>query len=185
MHGDFDKVTFDPGAGFADVLIQQGRLLLPSDWNERGAIHNHLLRTLIVDLVGRRWRAGDGFTIDEKDGEVTIKKGHYYVDGILCDNDEDRTLDSQPFGPIPDKAPSLTTASDGSLVAFYLDCWERHVIAQLEPKLTEVALGGLDTTNSRADRMAGAPSRRCDRNDQDQQRFVRAEDADLNTSRAG
>ena len=35
MHGDFSRLTFDPGRGFRSVLMQQGRVLLDSDWNEQ------------------------------------------------------------------------------------------------------------------------------------------------------
>lgn len=142
MHGDFERVTFDSRRSFADVLIQQGRVLLSADWNERGAIHNHLLRTLIVDLVGRRWRAGDGFTIKYIDGHLTISKGHYYVDGIVCDNPSECRLEDQPNGWAP--GVDLDKIQTGDALALFLDCWERHVTAHLDPTLSDTALDGLD-----------------------------------------
>ena len=114
MHGDFDRVTFDPTKQFADVLIQQGRLLLSADWNERGAIYNHFLRMLIVDLVGRHWRAGGGFTIGNAAGEATISKGHYYIDGILCENPSNCSFADQPYGPIAEEIDALKKAQMAS-----------------------------------------------------------------------
>ena len=34
MKGDFSKDTFDAKKHFHEVLMQQGRVLLDSDWNE-------------------------------------------------------------------------------------------------------------------------------------------------------
>jgi len=143
MYGDFDRVTFDPLAGFANVLLQQGRLLLPSDFNEQGAILNHLLRQLIIDLHGNQWRVDTGFEIDVDSDDAlkfTIGKGHFYVDGLLSENDKDRSYDDQPFWVKP---ASLADLEDDSVV--YLTCWERPVSWLQYARLREVALGGADT----------------------------------------
>ena len=143
MNGDFARVTFSPARHFSQVLLQQGRMLLEADFNEQGAIHLHFLRTLITDLVGRGWRAGDAFTLDlpKLKDDFQIKRGHFYVDGILCENESDCTYATQPFGPVPGADRPLVAEG---FVAF-IECWERHVNAAQWRDLREVALGGRDT----------------------------------------
>jgi hypothetical protein len=140
MNGDFARITFDPKQHFSRVLLQQGRMLLEADYNEQSAIHHYFLRTLITDLVGRCWRAGTGFALDTgEDDDFKITKGHFYVDGILCENDSDCTYTNQPYGPVP--------STDAVLSPFmaYIECWERHVSAAQIADLREIALGGRDT----------------------------------------
>jgi len=146
MNGDFARVTFDPRAGFSRVLLQQGRILLEADFNEQSAIHHHFLRTLVVDLIGRRWRAGDGFTLaadPQGTANFTITKGHFYVDGILCENATDCTYESQPWAWVPEAEQDPSPLGG---IAF-LECWERHVSALQRPGLRDVALGGIDTAS--------------------------------------
>jgi hypothetical protein len=144
MPGDVDRVTFLPEFMFANVDLQQGRLLVPSAFNEQSAIHHYFLRTFIVDLVGRGWRAGTGFTISVDSSarlKIQIASGHYYVDGILCENRVDCAYEEQPFGPTPDDPSQLKDEE----AALYLDCWERHVSWLNYPSLRDPALGGADT----------------------------------------
>lgn len=146
MNGDFARVTFDRTARFSRVLLQQGRVLLEADFNEQSAIHHHFLRSLVADVIGRRWRAGDGFTVGpnaQGTADFAISRGHFYIDGILCENDADVTYASQPWAHLPEaeQAPSPL----GSIA--YLECWERHVSALQYPGLRDVALGGIDTAS--------------------------------------
>lgn len=151
MKGDFARVSFDPADGFSRVLFQQGRPLLEAEINEQSAIHHHFLRTLIVDLAGPRWRAGaDAFSLDDiTNGDCRIREGHYYVDGILCENAVPCQFKNQPFKPIPEQvrasggAMPWTWPEDGP-VDLYLDCWERVVTHLEAPRLREVALNGRD-----------------------------------------
>jgi hypothetical protein len=145
MPGDVERETFRPGLRFANVGLQQGRLLLPSDLNEQSAIHHHFLRAFITDLVGRAWAARDGFTIATEASphlKISIAAGHFYVDGIMCQNESLCTYDDQPFHPTPDEPEKL---NEGDAVA-YLDCWERHVSWLNFPELRDPALNGADTT---------------------------------------
>jgi hypothetical protein len=146
MQGDFERVTFSPDAGFANVLLQQGRLLLAADFNEQSAILQHFLRSLIVDLKSRAWRPNDeGFEIEvaaDADLQITITAGHFYVDGILCENNVERqAYETQLF--LPDPTPVADLDDDEAIV--YLDCWERHVTWLNYSRLREPALGGPDT----------------------------------------
>src|SRR5438045_2587401 len=105
MKGDFTRDTFDPSKHFSRVLMQQGRVQLDADWNEQAAILLHYLQALAADLIGPHGgpanadgTAGDGFKITQlQDAEgnaikydFAILKGHYYVDGILLENDNER-----------------------------------------------------------------------------------------------
>lgn len=163
MKGDFARVTFDPTRHYSQVLQQQGRVLLEADWNEQGHIQLHLLRGLIRDLVGPCWAAGTGFALTRSstnaDGTVKawpltdwqLAPGHFYVDGILCDNEAQVapvTLATQPYRPTPDY-PAGGTASGfenpPASYALYLDVWERHLSAVEAPSTGDVALNGVDT----------------------------------------
>ncbi|RFP10995.1 hypothetical protein D0T25_27155 [Duganella sp. BJB488] len=146
MNGDFARVTFDSAARFSRVLLQQGRVLLEADFNEQSAIHHHFLRSLIIDLIGRHWRAGDSFTLaadPQGTADFSISAGHFYLDGILCENDSACSYATQPWPYFPDAEHEPPTA--GGLA--YLECWERHVSALQYPGLREVALGGIDTAS--------------------------------------
>lgn len=150
MKGDFSRETFAAERRHSRVLLQQGRMLCDADVNELVALLLHHARTTATDVIG--WhgtpRAGagmpgeDGFRLAlGADGRtLTIGRGHYYVDGILCENDVDVDLEAQPDG-----YPELAEADlePGSLA--YLDVWERHLTAIEDPGLRDVAFGGADT----------------------------------------
>ncbi|MGH8158951.1 MAG: DUF6519 domain-containing protein [Rhodanobacter sp.] len=157
MKGDFARFTFDPARHYSRVLQQQGRVSLEADWNEQAAIQLHLLRALAMDLAGPAWAAGDGFsmlpqgmaTLPEKPGDWPLSAGHFYVDGMLCENNRDHTtLASQPYSPTPDDgADQGTPGADSRQAPFvvWLDVWERHVSSVEAPAIIDVALGGADT----------------------------------------
>jgi hypothetical protein len=149
MKGDFTRNTFDPEKNFTRVLMQQGRVLLDSDWNEQAEIQQHYLRKLAVDLIGPHagpigpngeTKGYPGFSITPKNDDLSIGLGSYYVDGIRCENKKDITYYGQlklfrEKRPIP-KVPYLV----------YLDVWERHITFLDDDYLREAALGGPDTT---------------------------------------
>src|SRR5262245_20962620 len=149
MKGDFARVTFDATRHMRRVLRQQGRVDVEADANEQVAIVLHQLEAMMADLIGPYAvpqpmnSAYDHFQIvdtgDGADFDFSIAPGHYWVDGILCENDVDAPLsflDQRDFTPEPPEP--------GTYIA-YLDVWERHLCADEEPSLREVALGGPDT----------------------------------------
>lgn len=169
MKGDFSRDSFDPLKHYSGVLQQQGRVELDADTNERQSILLHHLRTLAADLIGPHGGpASGGFQLVDTyldDSQATrrfvknfqIGKGHYYVSGLLCENDADvaflpdSRLPTQPWLPWQ-MAPLETNAN----YLVYLDAWERHVSATQAddpaaphaPKaLREVALDGPDTSS--------------------------------------
>jgi hypothetical protein len=76
-------------------------------------------------------------------GDLVIEPGRYYVDGALCGLDRPTPFARQ--ADLPEAAlPPLALRPARWL--FFLDVWERTVTALEDPTLSEVALGGTDTT---------------------------------------
>ncbi len=172
MKGDFSRQTFDPRKHYSDVRMQQGRVQLDADWNERGDIINYRAETTALDIIGGcggpLHHAGFGIVtiaagkggeaekelVDPAKAESDKKKprpsaarrgdfllgaGRYYVDGILCENEQDIAYSTQPDlpgAPLPGKS---------GLYLLYLDVWQRHLTALDDPRIREIALGGPDT----------------------------------------
>ncbi len=79
---------------------------------------------------------------------ILVGKGHYYVDGVLCKNEEYIAYSAQTGYPFTGE----TKFEDTKSYLFYLDVWERHVTYVEDedknrdnPGIREVALGGPDT----------------------------------------
>jgi len=158
---DFSRDTFDRRHHFSRVLMQQGRVLLDADWNEQTAILLHSIRTLAADLIGRHGGPGGGFRIECRDDDgnplncdFRIGWGHYYVDGILCENEPPARCGI----PTPPRPPAVTYMTQPDLprrpderpaentkYLVYLDVWERQLTHLEAPWIREVALGGPDT----------------------------------------
>ncbi|HJT57487.1 MAG TPA: DUF6519 domain-containing protein [Ktedonobacteraceae bacterium] len=169
MQGDFSRLTFDPRKHYRGVRMQQGRVQLDADWNEQIDILNYFFETQLKDILGSSGtpQATAGFkikTFENADDrtlilpamaqahqhqheqgylvpDFSISRGHYYVDGILCENEQDVHFASQPYYPQVRIPPAL---QHRCLV--YLDVWQRHITALEDASLREIALGGVDTT---------------------------------------
>jgi hypothetical protein len=147
MRGDFTRDVFDPSKHYSRVLAQQGRVLLDDGINAQTAIHLHYLRTLARDLIGPHGGPADalGFELtslaDKDQGPFAIGPGRYYVDGILCENDAEGPVG---YSAQPNSYNELQPTLGNHLV--YLDVWERHITADQDELLREVALEGPDTT---------------------------------------
>jgi hypothetical protein len=159
MKGDFSRDTFSSRDHYTAVLMQQGRVQVDADWNEQQAINRHRTETGAADLIGanggQAGSAGFEIGISEDGNTLTIGRGNYYVDGILCQNEEPEGGEEQPL-PFEDQ-PDLPGVrvidilkGDPDVGLVYLDVWERHLTALDDEGLREVALGGPDTaTRSR------------------------------------
>ncbi|MGH2627489.1 MAG: DUF6519 domain-containing protein [Anaerolineales bacterium] len=148
MKGDFTRVSFDPLRHYSRVLLQQGRVTLDADPNEQADILLHYLRSLVQDLIGDHAGPQGHFELaaDGKGG-LTIGPGHYYVDGILCENEAPCSYAEQPdWRPGADDPLLQALKKPGADVfRLYLDVWERHIGAIEDDRIREVALGGPDT----------------------------------------
>lgn len=168
MGADLSRALFDARNDHSGVVLQQGRLLLDSDWNELVAILDRRIRAGIADLDSPGPVPGiagvavvprttpEGFRVTLAGGALTIGRGRMYVDGLLAENhggapagfdpllaelrgSADTSYLQQPYWPTPEPLPS-----SGSHLA-YLDVWEREVTCVEDPDLIDPAIG-VDTT---------------------------------------
>src|SRR5262245_35366893 len=122
MKGDFSRQTFDPKKHYHRVLMQQGRVLLDADWNEQQAINRRRDECEGADVIGPSGapKTSPGFQISPQGSNLLIGKGHFYVDGILCENENDLLFTAQPdLQPITE---NLLPAAPGLYIA-YLEVW--------------------------------------------------------------
>jgi hypothetical protein len=153
MKGDFTRMTFDPAKRYSRVFQQQGRVQMDADSNEGQDILRYFSRRLAADLIGPHGGPVNSFRIepakDKNNNDVPrdfdLSPGHYYVDGILCDNDSSMRYTAQGGSPI-----GLDKMEVGKPYLAYLDVWERHVTAYEDEDeerigIREVALRGPDT----------------------------------------
>ena len=95
MKADFTRNPFHPEKHFARVLMQQGRVQMDADWNEQATILLHYMQSLAADLIGPFGGPAKhlGFEVSPfptppvVSGDFLLSPGHYYVNGILCEND--------------------------------------------------------------------------------------------------
>jgi hypothetical protein len=134
--------------------MQQGRVQVDADWNEQQAIYQHRIETEARDVIGPCGTPidSDGFKITvQSDNSLLISKGRFYVDGILCENEEDVLYEEQPYLPTPPDVITLLKdkaqkEKKPQWAIVYLDVWKRHITALDDTHIREVALGGPDTT---------------------------------------
>jgi hypothetical protein len=144
MKGDFSRLTFDRDKAYTKVMMQQGRVLLDSDWNEQAVLLDQTVRLLARDLFGSHGGPEEtlGFKITPKNRDLVISHGRYYVEGRAVENADD-LLFSQQLGFGVDDVMNEDDFKDAWLA--YLDVWEEYVAPPQDPDMMEVALGGPDT----------------------------------------
>ena len=172
MKGDFTRTTFDAKRHFSSVRMQQGRVQLDADWNEQLDISAHRVEIEARDLIGRcggplhdaglaiaaavgdlppaQQAAAGALTL--RPGDLFISAGRYYVDGILCENDQPVLATGQPDLPVDaeivrvgDNLTKLVPPPQAGVYLVYADVWSRHLTAIEAPHILETALGGPDT----------------------------------------
>jgi len=166
MKGDFSRNIFQPARHYSTVLMQQGRVLLDADWNEQASIFAYYLRSLARDLIGPYGgpetncgfriivKAPDpdiptGYPAEAFDHNFAISRGHYYVGGILCENDFlGIYAQGNPQIPAAHQPDYFPEELENGTYIIYLDVWERHATALDDQLIREVALGpqGPDTS---------------------------------------
>jgi uncharacterized protein DUF6519 len=172
MKGDFTRVTFQPQRHYSSVRMQQGRVQLDADWNEQLDITSHRVETEACDLIGHcgapLHEAGLGIAaavaglppaqqaaagqLNFQAGDLFMSAGRYYVDGILCENEQPVLATAQP--DLPAGAPIVRVNNDwlklvpppqAGIYLVYVDVWRRHLTSVEAPQILESALGGPDT----------------------------------------
>lgn len=121
MSGDISRDTFRKEKHYESVRLQQGRVLLDTDFNEQCEITSHRSEQAAIDVVGLcgapfhhsgfrivknntdlnekekgKWKNG---SLECTAPDFIITAGQYYVDGILCENDFNILLSGQPDFP--------------------------------------------------------------------------------------
>jgi hypothetical protein len=122
------------------VKMQQGRVQVDADWNEQNDIQFHYEKEYLKDLIGKNGTLAEnnGFAVTPSGTGFLIGSGHYYVDGILCENESAVEYSKQPDV----LQHSKFTAGD---YLIYLRVWERHITHLDDPYIREQALGNVDT----------------------------------------
>ncbi len=150
MKGDFSRDTFDPTKHYSHVLMQQGRVQVDADWNEQQAINTYHAETVTLDAIGPsgapNYAPGFAITTDASGKNLMIGKGRYYLDGILCENEEDVAYTAQPDFFDPPALSDLLQQAKTNTAIVYLDVWQRHITMLEDPHIHEQALGEPDTT---------------------------------------
>jgi hypothetical protein len=155
VKADTSRNSFDAARHYRSVLRQQGRVDLDADWNEQQEIVDHLRATSTADVVGPAGghQPDAGFFLSVNGTDLRVSAGHYYVDGVLVENEQEISVWDQPDAPpgspvigLPDGAdiPGPTPFDGRYLV--YLDVWDLHRTALEDLTVREVALGGPDST---------------------------------------
>jgi len=156
MRGDFARLTFDPTRHYTGVLHQQGRVWLEADWNEHVYNRQNLLWQETSDIIGVCGvpDPGTAFQISRNPNPASQadfliaggpgSQARYYVDGILCQLEQNVSYLSQPDFP---DAPAMQMPASGSdlRALVYLEVWQRLVTYLEDGAVREIALGGPDT----------------------------------------
>jgi hypothetical protein len=174
FRGNFTRDSTNSSKQFSRLLFKQGKVLMDSDFNELQDILTHYMRTLTRDLIGSHGGPANGFRIvnlyekyDEKglpvaedEQEYPINRnfaicpGHYYVDGILCENMGKPREKGKPLPlsykdqegyPFPGSLDLDSKDDSKGKYLVYLDVWERTISSIVDDSIREKALGGVDT----------------------------------------
>ncbi len=149
MKGDFSRITYDERKQYSLLLMQQGRVQLDADWNEQAITQWLNLQNLAEDLIGEHGGPGESFQIKPRfdahgsaiTHDFTIQQGRYYVRGAMCQNSDKRFF-TQQADYFPDENEKI---AHGKTYLVYLHLWWRHMTADEDDDIREVALAGVDT----------------------------------------
>lgn len=139
MTGDFTSVPLRASDRWTAARLQQGRVLLDTDWNLAldGAARD--VQELVRDAIGAAGvpAGSSAFQVSYAGGELTVGAGSMWVGGLLARNPGALSYIDQPEIP-----PLPATGT----VAVYLDAWDEEVQAAEDAELLDPALDGVDTT---------------------------------------
>ncbi|HZK05320.1 MAG TPA: DUF6519 domain-containing protein [Actinomycetaceae bacterium] len=139
MTGDFTSVPLRPEDRWTSARMQQGRVLLDTDWNLNIDAAARETRSVARDAIGFAGvpKGSDAFKVEYKSGALTVRPGVMWVDGLAVRNPADLAYTAQS------QIPALP-ASGSALV--YLDAFVEGVQAAEDAALLDPALDGVDTT---------------------------------------
>jgi hypothetical protein len=144
---DFSRETFDQGRHRRSVVSLQGRVTVEADANEQRRIDLHRADVTTRDVIGPAGlpSGSDAFKITGGSPDLTIGPGRMFVEGILCENETQCSLLTQPDLPVTALA-NVPGYSGAGNYAVELIVWERDITPIDDPSLLEKALGGPDTS---------------------------------------
>ncbi len=148
-----------PEENYTRVLFQQGRPITDADLNEQSARQLALTRALARSVFGWHGTSDCGFNYvfpaKIGDGNGTEKKtaphicpGHYYVEGVRCENDQHGLLP-----PSTDKIQA-TTEADKNNYGVFLEAWDHSVSPLQDLAMREESLAGFDVSHRSRTRWA-------------------------------
>ena len=151
MSADISRKTFRKKRHFRRVIEQQGRGHLDSEFNEQIDILHYYHDSSLRDIIGLSGAplTHPGFKIsflNTKEPVFYIGKGHYYVDGLLCENHKTRIVTNQPDLPYKDDEDQVSIPTNEEKHLVYLDAWERDITCVDDESILEPALGGISNT---------------------------------------
>jgi hypothetical protein len=166
---DLSRYLNQPAKHYATVQMQQGRVILDSDWNERAMAEAEDLRATLLDITCSHGTPNDGYSIKADPGVIdgvldlpaptadvntydfTLMPGSFYVGGMRVTLESEVNFLTQPewlqinsnSSNVPPRV--LGTETDRYDLV-YLRIWEQTVTATEDSEIREVALGGRDTS---------------------------------------
>ncbi|MEO7653853.1 MAG: DUF6519 domain-containing protein, partial [Bryobacteraceae bacterium] len=63
MSKDISRFVFQPKKRYSSVRMQQGRVILDSDWNESERIDDEELRRTLMDVICSKGTSNNGFRV--------------------------------------------------------------------------------------------------------------------------
>jgi hypothetical protein len=140
MTGDFTSVPLRDTDRWTGARMQQGRVLLDTDWNLNLDGPGRDARQLALDTIGPAGvpEGSNAFEISVVGGKLVIGAGDMWIGGLLARNPADLEYGAQAeIGALP----------ANGLAQLYLDAFVEEVQAAEDPDdVLDPALDGVDTT---------------------------------------
>ncbi|TXE07860.1 hypothetical protein ES711_10535 [Gelidibacter salicanalis] len=155
MSSDYSRLIFDRKKHYSAVRMQQGRVLLDSDWNAQSDLYQDRLHKQTVDVIGKTGVPihSNGFQLAlHSASELSISTGRIYVNGLLCELDDKVNFGINnegvliPSGGVHLPYGFIHTKMDAGRFLLYLEAWQREITFLDDPQIREKALGDPDTT---------------------------------------
>jgi hypothetical protein len=168
---DISRHLFNRRMNYSRATMQQGRVLLDSDWNEAAMLESSDRRLTVMETICTGGSPNHGFQVDPASpvpakldsypdaGKVvaslndtydfTVLAGSFYLAGLRFEINDNTHFLTQPNWPAialgnTSNIPPAVTAARTDVV--YVEGWEETVSSIEDPEFREQALGGPDTS---------------------------------------